>query len=63
MVNLIFLNFQEITITKVGNERLGVNICGGVSTPANLNDPQDEGIFISNVMLNFKLMFCNVILS
>lgn len=43
------IGLKEITITKVGDERLGINICGGVSSPANLLDPQDEGIFVSKI--------------
>lgn len=48
---------KEMTITRLGDERLGIHLTGGVKTPANPFDRTDEGIFVSKVKFILKIYF------
>uniref|UniRef100_A0A915I5V2 PDZ domain-containing protein n=1 Tax=Romanomermis culicivorax TaxID=13658 RepID=A0A915I5V2_ROMCU len=41
---------KEIVINKSDDERLGINICGGLATPVNPLNNSDEGIFVSKII-------------
>lgn len=45
-----FINLQELVITKLEGEKLGMHIKGGLrGQRGNPLDPNDEGVFISKI--------------